>query len=1338
MEGSAQSAGGWSVVPAEEATGGNPHVEIWQLVGLSRGQVSQLVSGRGIADPEGFLHDLETSGAVEFASRPGDVLWLADEWKESHTLPGLTELLRSAIRRRLSEDNPNRGATDPLSLEQCEKGALLLAGVGTLSRMPAFLVPDHDGMCRRTDAALRPADFLKQWPQGQIQRLLARALFDAETYGRVQFHHRTLREFLAAEWLLLLLGRGLPRPILEKILFRHGDNRVILDRTLSPVAAWLAARDEGTRESLVENAPDVLLGYGDPSALSAEARIAAVQSLASKYKSRDRLYFSLDSASVGRFATPELTAVVSEFLIDGKGGVDFLRLLLDIVKEGRISGCVAAASELLCDPRPPPSVRTAAVRAIARAGTSQHKGWLVSRLKEEKPLAQDMLGVAVLGLFPEHISINELLGLLHAVEPKPENTTTALSVALRRIVAVCTHEQAVALLDGLCDLVGEPSDEDLDSWDAPFGGRTWLLPTISGLAVRVLEDRPVGILSSALRRALRLYVRLDLHHGVADTGIREVKKALSTHTDARRWSFWQAVGRAAYKRQQKGQGRPVDEPHVRLLSNTVDLSVADVEWLRDDATNLRCAEDRLLAFDVLLRILAQHGGLSSHEGLAARIVEVRPDLLAHLVEWKRAEKEHLVRSRQSADRDSLRRKKEAEQRERNRVVLQQNIKAIREGTHLGCLEHLYIIAMRSNSDYWTASSKSVESIAREYGEELAVAAREGWKAVWRLHDPLLPHQRDDRSKVELVVVLGLSGIAADVADGMDLAHLSADLTRRAVRYATREINGFPPWFEPLAANYPEVVAEVLAETVEADYSLPAAEKHPHDVLAKLPWASACVQRLMKPALERLLVSSEPPQVEALLETLEVLLALQEEGTCSPPALELARLRTSLGSTAPDRFAAWWVFWAVSAPGEALDLLRAELSSAASRASELLLALCTRFSEWSDRHGKLIGEFYRSAAVLHRFLPLLVEHVPPSGDDHRLGTSAVGPRDHAERVRNELLSALGQLDSDEGCSVVRELVVLPTMAPYKDWLLAALDRSEARVAMSGADPVKPLVDLFLKYGLDAVEHLAELSAGIGCQEVHHMTPLSDIEKLLLSELLTTARDRGQYPDVVSFRLQHEDVRATIDGLVERPRERIRKDMNRYMVTLSGLRTLGTAEARAELSLAVSMVEPLKQAYRERPSEDWSSEELAARSGIAEREVQRALTLLNELGRFGRSQRDQSTGFVNVVLVPEGVLDLTEHDVTVVGTGKAAASSADPAMKVDAMTGDSSLGPLKVFFSYSHKDESLRDELAGQLRMLEREGVLSSWHDRKISAGAEWKGLIDRGLEEADVALRAQTA
>lgn len=58
---------------------------------------------------------------------------------------------------------------------------------------------------------------------------------------------------------------------------------------------------------------------------------------------------------------------------------------------------------------------------------------------------------------------------------------------------------------------------------------------------------------------------------------------------------------------------------------------------------------------------------------------------------------------------------------------------------------------------------------------------------------------------------------------------------------------------------------------------------------------------------------------------------------------------------------------------------------------------------------------------------------------------------------------------------------------------------------------------------------------------------------------------------------------------------------------------------------------------------------------------------------------------------------------------------------------------VFFSYSHKDEHLRDDLEVQLTMLKREGLIDAWHDRRIPAGSDVDSAISVKLEQAEVIL-----
>ncbi|MFI4852953.1 MAG: toll/interleukin-1 receptor domain-containing protein [Gimesia chilikensis] len=60
-------------------------------------------------------------------------------------------------------------------------------------------------------------------------------------------------------------------------------------------------------------------------------------------------------------------------------------------------------------------------------------------------------------------------------------------------------------------------------------------------------------------------------------------------------------------------------------------------------------------------------------------------------------------------------------------------------------------------------------------------------------------------------------------------------------------------------------------------------------------------------------------------------------------------------------------------------------------------------------------------------------------------------------------------------------------------------------------------------------------------------------------------------------------------------------------------------------------------------------------------------------------------------------------------------------------------VEVFFSYSHRDEGLRNELEVHLSTLKRQGLISTWHDRCIISGDEFEGKIDQHLNSADIIL-----
>src|SRR5215217_1834954 len=61
------------------------------------------------------------------------------------------------------------------------------------------------------------------------------------------------------------------------------------------------------------------------------------------------------------------------------------------------------------------------------------------------------------------------------------------------------------------------------------------------------------------------------------------------------------------------------------------------------------------------------------------------------------------------------------------------------------------------------------------------------------------------------------------------------------------------------------------------------------------------------------------------------------------------------------------------------------------------------------------------------------------------------------------------------------------------------------------------------------------------------------------------------------------------------------------------------------------------------------------------------------------------------------------------------------------------PVKVFISYSYKDEIFREQLQELLYAAKRQGLIEDWHDRKISPGEEWEDLVDENLETSEIIL-----
>lgn len=58
---------------------------------------------------------------------------------------------------------------------------------------------------------------------------------------------------------------------------------------------------------------------------------------------------------------------------------------------------------------------------------------------------------------------------------------------------------------------------------------------------------------------------------------------------------------------------------------------------------------------------------------------------------------------------------------------------------------------------------------------------------------------------------------------------------------------------------------------------------------------------------------------------------------------------------------------------------------------------------------------------------------------------------------------------------------------------------------------------------------------------------------------------------------------------------------------------------------------------------------------------------------------------------------------------------------------------IFISYSHKDEEWKDRLTPHLGVLQQEGLLDFWDDRKIDGGDDWLPEREEAINNAHVAV-----
>ena len=334
---------------------------------LSSAQASRFIKAKGIANAQAFLDDIERANAWTFTTRPQDLDELAVFWSERGEIGSRIELVRNSIDRRLTERDQERDFHHPLSPDKARRGVRLLAAATTLMRIHTIKMPD----CLPGIQGIDAAQILPEWTAQERFILLSRPIFDEAIYGQVRFHHREVREFLAAEWLSELLEQRGSRRAVEGIIFRQIYGQEIITPVLRPILPWLCLLDNRICERVAREEPSIFFEGGDPGQLPLSIRHIILREMCEKMADNSTGRNMCDRSMVQRFAKPDLRDQISALIHKYKGDDELTAFLVRMIWLGKITGLSDIVLDIALQPECEHYAFIVSLRALKETGTPE-------------------------------------------------------------------------------------------------------------------------------------------------------------------------------------------------------------------------------------------------------------------------------------------------------------------------------------------------------------------------------------------------------------------------------------------------------------------------------------------------------------------------------------------------------------------------------------------------------------------------------------------------------------------------------------------------------------------------------------------------------------------------------------------------------------------------------------------------------------------------------------------------------------------------------------------------------------------------------------------------------
>lgn len=1047
---------------AEDASGGHTTktgkpektpFKIVTLEDLSHDQIKVFASESGIVDTHAFLDDIERADAWSFTARPQDLLELTEYWLDNGGIGSRLDLMRNSVTRRLQEARQERLEAHQLSDEKALEGAQLIAGAMMLTHVQNIRVPDGS----QGTQGLNLRDLFQGWPPADVSALLQRSLFDPDIYSTVRFHHRSVKEYLAAQWFLKLLSQEVSRRRVEELFFREQYGLEVVVQSLRPLLPWLAMADNRILARVRRVAPEIVFEGGDPVQLPLAARREILEQVCEQLASGASRRSMADFSAIQRFAATDLTSTLRRLAKKYAANDDILVFLMRMVWQGRLGDALPEAMDVARSVAAGPSSRIAAFRALAEVGTpkdmaSIREGFVQESGELNRKCMADLVSHITQ---PDEHTLKWLLDCLPRLTKFNEYEGTGLSEEMAAFFERADIAVVASALDRLHAFLVKPPV--IQRQYCEISERYQWLRRCVGTAVRRLINARHSDALKPRSLAVLHVLPLDGHYNVRAFDVRNLGLAdLVKKWPALNWAlFWHVIGQERKSKSKTGE-RVVDAWKALAVATYVTFDGNDFHGAIQAIAERSLADDKEVALTLAFRLHQQTDRQPERAAQLEAAVGDDGQLKARLAKlmsppetdeaWKRMERENERWSRQAKARSARAEKARLEAP----AKLEAQLNALRDPgfenpSTISQAQYYLYDRMRgleeNKGSRWT--NGNWRALEREFGTKTPQAFRDGMVRFWRRYRPELASEGAALNSTPLGDLFGLAGLTIEAAEDPSVfRRLTPAEAAVAFRYGMKELNGFPPWFSALSAAHPDVVKSMALAEVVYELHGDKVDALSQYIIYDLSRVGDWLWDSIAPDIVKLLRTSPPKGLQRLEHMVDIVLAskLPDATVAALAAEKLA------GAGDPKQLALWAAAWTGVDPDPAIDAVEAHLAGLGDAKRRTVFTMSYVTYLLGERHtASRVRKAFHTPAVLRRLYILVHEQVRYRDDIDRANKGAYSPglRDNAQDARERLVTILTEIPGRDAYLALKDISERHPEPNARPWFtLRARTKAEA--------------------------------------------------------------------------------------------------------------------------------------------------------------------------------------------------------------------------------------------------------------------------------------------------------